>query len=148
MSLTSLHQIPDLSSLVRKGLFIFLVVFLSAPAILQSAPKELPMLVTLKDLSTEPGQYDGHRVVVTGRVRSIEVKTGRRGSQYAVLVLEEETSKEADPRSTVFVITLVTPPVRKGHQALIQGVYHLEGRQAGQLFSHFIDAEVIMREKS
>lgn len=147
MPLASL-PLTDLHILFRKSLFVFLVAFLSAPALLQSAPKELPMLVTLKELSTEPDQYDGRRIVVTGRVRSIEVKTGRRGSQYAFLVLEEEASKEPGPKSTVFVITLVTPTVGRGHQALVQGVYHLEGRQAGQLFSHFIDAEVIMREKS
>ena len=132
----------------RRILFLFLFLFLFGPSASQGAPKELPMLVTLNDLSTEPAQYDGHRVVVTGRVRSIEVQTGRRGSQYALLILEEETSKGSDPKSTVFVISLVTPPVRQGHQALIQGVYHLEGRQAGRLFNHFIDADLIVREKS
>ncbi|HZR47565.1 MAG TPA: hypothetical protein VFA47_12710 [Candidatus Manganitrophaceae bacterium] len=141
-------QASDVKSAFRMILFGVLFLFLSGPSISQSAPKELPMLVTLKDLSSEPDQYDGHRVVVTGRVRSIEVQTGRRGSQYALLVLEEEAQKQSDPRSTVFVITMAAPTVRQGNQALIQGVYHLEGRQAGRSFNHFIDAEVIMKEKS
>lgn len=141
------RQASDVKSAFRMILFGVLFLFLSGPSISQSAPKELPMLVTLKDLSSEPGRYDGHRVVVTGRVRSIEVQTGRRGSQYALLVLEEAAPKESDLRSTVFVITMVTPPVKQGNQALIQGVYYLEGKQAGRLFDHFIDAEVIMKEK-
>ena len=40
--------------------------------------KELPMQVTVSDLASQPKQYDGHRVVVTGRVRSMEVQLGRR----------------------------------------------------------------------
>jgi hypothetical protein len=138
----------NLTSLFRAILPMLLFFFLCGPSVSQGAPKELPMLVTLKDLSTEPGQYDGHRVVVSGRVRSIEVQNGRRGSQLALLVVEEEMPKGSELKSTVFVITLVTPPVKQGQQALIQGIYHLEGRQAGRLFNHFIDAEVIVREKS
>lgn len=114
---------------------------------MEGAPKELPTWVTLKDLSAEPDRYDGRRVVVTGRVRSIEIQVGRRGSQYAVLVLEEEGPEAFDLKSTVFVVTLLPPTVRQGHRALVQGVYHLEGRQVGQLFEHFIDTEVIVREK-
>lgn len=150
MPLTSPYFIrnSDVKRALRTILFGVLFLFLSGPATSQSAPKELPMLVTLNDLSSEPGQYDGHRVVVTGRVRSIEVQTGRRGSQYALLVLEEAAPKGSDLRSTVFVISLVTPPVKQGNQALIQGVYHLEGKQAGKLFNHFIDAELIMKDKS
>jgi hypothetical protein len=139
-------QISDVKFALRTILFGLLVLLLSGPSISQSAPKELPMLVTLNDLSAEPDRYDGHRVVVTGRVRSIEVQAGRRGSQLALLVLEEAAPKGSDLRSTVFVITLVTPGVQQGNQALIQGIYHLEGRQAGRLFNHFIDAEVIMKE--
>jgi hypothetical protein len=135
--------------LFRKILVAVVLFFIaSGPSVSEGAPKELPMLVTLKDLSTEPGQYDGHRVVVTGRVRSIEVQNGRRGSQLALLIVEDETAKGSELKSTVFVITLVTPPVKQGQQALIQGVYHLEGRQGGRLFNHFIDAEMIVREKS
>lgn len=139
---------PDLKYALRTALVALLLLFLPGAPALQGAAKELPMLVTLNELSSEPGRYDGRRVVVTGRVRSIEVQTGRRGSQYALLVLEEAAPKGSDLRSTVFVITLVTPAVKQGNQALIQGVYHLEGRQAGRLFNHFIDAELIMKDKS
>jgi hypothetical protein len=108
-------------------------------------PKELPMLVTVGDLIDDPGQYDGHRVVVNGHVRSIEMQRGRRGSEYIFLVLEEVDAP--DPKGpTVSVISLTLPPVRRGNKALVQGVYHREGNQAGKPFENFIDAEVILRE--
>ncbi|HEY5600436.1 MAG TPA: hypothetical protein VIK48_07065 [Candidatus Manganitrophaceae bacterium] len=110
--------------------------------------KELPMLVTVNDLLTESGEYDGRRVVVAGRVQSIEGQVGRRGSEYVILILEEEGSNAIDPTSTIKVISLTPPAVRQGHNVLVQGVYHKEGRQAGRPFEFFIDAEVIIREKS
>ncbi len=105
------------------------------------------MLVTLDELKTEPGQYDGHRIVVSGRVQSIEVQQGRRGSEYVMLVLEEESANPSSARPTIKVVSLTLPQVQQGHYALVQGTYHVEGRQAGRPFEHFIDAEVILKEK-
>ncbi len=105
------------------------------------------MLVTLTELQMEPSQYDGHRIVVTGRVRSIEVQKGRRGSDYVMLVLEDETSGGVSSQFSIRVVSLTLPTVRQGHHALVQGTYHVEGRQAGRPFEHFIDAEVILKEK-
>lgn len=115
--------------------------------IAKAFPKELPMLVTVSDLVSEPGQYDGHRVVVNGHVRSIEIQRGRRGSLFVMLVLEEIVSNLPGLPSTVKVVSLSRPPVLRGNYALVQGVYHQEGRQVGRIFEHFIDAEVILREK-
>jgi hypothetical protein len=109
-------------------------------------PKELPMLVTVSDLAAEPGQYDGHRVVVTGRVRSIEMQMGRRGSEYLMLILEEDSPASSGTVQPVQVYSPTIPKVREGDHALVQGVYHKEGKQAGRLFDHFVDAEVILRE--
>lgn len=108
-------------------------------------PKELPMLVTVSDLAAEPGQYDGHRVVVTGRVRSIEMQTGRRGSEYLLLILEEDSASASGTVQPVQVYSPTIPKVQEGDLALVQGVYHKEGKQAGRLFDHFVDAEVILR---
>lgn len=105
------------------------------------------MLVTLNDLKTEPNQYDGHRIVVSGRVQSIEVQQGRRGSEYVMLVLEEESVNPSSTRPTIKVVSLTLPQVQRGHHALVQGTYHVEGKQAGHPFEHFIDAEVILDEK-
>lgn len=113
----------------------------------QPTAKELPMLVTLNDLKTEPSQYDGHRIVVTGRVQSIEVQQGRRGSEYVMLVLEEESPNPSSTRPTIKVVSFTLPTIQRGHHALVQGTYHVEGKQAGRPFEHFIDAEVILKEK-
>lgn len=113
-----------------------------------TSPKELPMLVTVGELAAQPDQYHNHRIVVSGRVRSIEIARGRRGSEYVMLILEEVVSDDAESASTVAVISLTLPKVGRGHHALVQGVYHREGRQGGQPFEHFIDAEVVLREES
>lgn len=141
-------------SLIAKSwfvpIFLLSLFLLSAPpsSLLAQPPvKELPMLVTLNDLKTEPNQYDGHRIVVTGRVQSIEVQQGRRGSEYVMLVLEEETVNPSSTRPTIKVVSLTLPTVKQGHFALVQGTYHVEGRQAGRPFENFIDAEVILKEK-
>lgn len=127
------------------GLFLVSAPLPSLPA--QPPVRELPMLVTLNDLKTEPNQYDGHRIVVTGRVQSIEVQQGRRGSEYVILVLEEESANPSSTKPTIKVVSLTFPKVQQGHFALVQGTYHMEGRQAGRPFEHFIDAEVILKEK-
>lgn len=129
-------------------IFLLSLFLFSAPlsSLLAQPPvKELPMLVTLDDLKTEPRQYDGHRIVVSGRVQSIEVQQGRRGSEYVMIVLEEESADPSTP--TIKVVSLTLPQVQQGHYALVQGTYYVEGRQAGRPFEHFIDAEVILKEK-
>jgi len=105
------------------------------------------MLVTVNDLKKEPGQYDGHRIVVTGRVQSIEIQRGRRGSEYVMMVLEGESTSANGPGQTIQVISLSPPTVREGYSALVQGTYHVEGKQAGRPFENFIDAEVILKDK-
>jgi hypothetical protein len=107
--------------------------------------KELPMLVSVSDLAAEPGQYDGHRVVVTGRVRSIEMQIGRRGSEYLMLILEDDSASSSGTVQPVQVYSPTIPKVQEGDHALVQGVYHKQGKQAGRFFDHFVDAEVILR---
>jgi hypothetical protein len=114
----------------------------------QTPPKELPVLVTIKDLLTEPNPYDGHRVLVAGRIQSMELQTGRRGSEFIMLVLEEKAPSATEPSVSIQVISLAIPKVRQGNHALVQGIYHREGKQAGRPFEHFIDADTIIREKS
>jgi len=114
----------------------------------QTPPKELPVFVTIKDLLAEPNPYDGHRVLVAGRIRSMELQTGRRGSEFIMLVLEEKAPSATEPSLSIEVISLSIPKVRQGNHALVQGIYHREGRQAGRDFERFIDADTIIREKS
>ncbi len=95
-----------------------------------TSPKELPMLVTVGELATQPDQYHNHRIVVSGRVRSIEIARGRRGSEYVMLILEEVVSDAAESPSTVAVISLTLPKVGQGHHALVQGVYQTGGLAA------------------
>jgi hypothetical protein len=134
---------------VQLSLTVFLSilasVLLSENLAAKGAPKELPMLVTVSDLGRDPGQYDGHRIVVTGRVRSIEMQMGRRGSEYLLLILEEDSPASSGTVQPVQVFSPTIPKVQEGDPALVQGVYHKEGKQAGRVFEHFVDAEVILR---
>jgi hypothetical protein len=130
-------------------LYIVLLFLLQRPGLTaQAAPKELPVLVAIKDLLTESNPYDGHRVVVAGRIRSMELQTGRRGGEFIMLILEEDAPDAAGPDLFIEVVSLTIPKVRQGDRALVQGVYHREGKQAGRPFERFIDADTIIREKS
>lgn len=146
-------RIPDKPDrwLIQAGrvVFLLLLALLIASNMISAtgAAKELPLLVTVSDLANEPGEYDGHRVVVTGRVHSMEIQTGRRGSEFIMLVLEEDSPPPSSSGAVqpVQVFSPTIPKVRQGDLALVQGVYHIEGRQAGRSFEHFVDAEVILR---
>jgi len=146
---SSLSEGQRLRALYRRGLSgFFLLIFLltlgnDLPA--QGPAKELPVLVTVGDLAEKPGQYDGHRVVVTGRVRSMEMQLGRRGSEYLMIILEEDSPASSGKVKPVQVYIPTIPKVREGDRALVQGVYHIEGMQAGRSFEHFVDAEVVLR---
>jgi len=109
--------------------------------------KELPLLVTVTDLANKPAQYDGHRVVVTGRVQSMEIQSGRRGSQFMMIILEEDAPSGPSSSNVkpVQVYSPTVPKVHEGDRALVQGVFHVEGMQAGRSFEHFVDAEVILQ---
>jgi len=132
------------TSLTVLLLILVLLVFRSnQPA--YGISKELPMQVSVSDLASEPKQYDGHRVVVTGRVRSMEVQLGRRGSEYLMIVLEEDSPASSEKVKPVQVYIPTVPKVREGDRALVQGVYHIEGKQAGRFFEHFVDAEAVLR---
>jgi hypothetical protein len=125
----------------------FLSVFPAAFLFAEGPSKELPVLVTIRELLADSNKYDGHRVVTTGRVRSVEGQIGRRGSEYVLLILEDEEAGDLEPIPSITVISLTLPPVREGHHALVQGSFRKEGRQAGRPFEFFIDAEVILKEK-
>lgn len=98
--------------------------------------KDLPVLVPLENMGP---QYDSQRVSVFGWVRSIEVKEGRRGSNYVEIVLGE-----GDATVNVYSLT----PVYNILDAyvVVQGTYREQGRIAGFLADHFIAAEVIVRD--
>jgi hypothetical protein len=107
-------------------------------------PREVPANVAIHDLLESPDQYDGRRVVVTGFVSSIAFEQGRRGSEYAVITLEETATSGLSTTYAVTVISLAMPKVRQCQHALVQGVYHREGKQAGRPYEFFIDAEAVL----
>ena len=112
----------------------------------QAAPKELSPLVAIGELAAESVRFDGHRVVVRGRVRSIEVRTGRRGSEFLMLVVEESAPDASGRLASIQVFTFTPPRAVTGDTVLVQGTYHHEGRQAGLSFEHFIEARAILRD--
>jgi hypothetical protein len=107
-------------------------------------PREVPANVAIHDLLESPDQYDGRRVVVTGFISSIAFEQGRRGSEYAVIMLEEAVTDAPPTAYAVTVISLTMPKVGQCQPALVQGVYHREGKQAGRPYEFFIDAEAIL----
>ncbi len=108
-------------------------------------PREVPANVAIHDLLEYPDRYDGRRVVVTGFVSSIAFEQGRRGSEYAVLLLEETVAGVPPTAYSVKVISLTMPRVRQCQHALVQGVYHREGKQAGRPYEFFIDADAVLQ---
>jgi len=107
-----------------------------------------PRHVSIGDLVREPQRYDHQRVEVSGVVRSIEFQRGRRGSEYALLTLEEIHAGPQEGVPSVSVVTADLPRVKVGEQLLIRGVYYIEGKQAGRPYERFIDAEEIRRERA
>lgn len=107
-------------------------------------PRELPAPVAVRDLVERPAEYDGRRVIANGFVRSIELQQGRRGSEYVVLVLEDAAADAPESVFSVTVVSLSVVSFRKCDRALVQGVYHREGKQAGRPYEHFIDAEAVL----
>jgi len=111
-------------------------------------PRDVPANVAIHDLLDDPDRYDGRRVVVAGFVSSIEFERGRRGSEYAVLMVQETGTGAPQTVHAVKVISLTFPKIRKCQYALIQGVYHREGRQAGRAYEFFIDADAVLENDS
>jgi hypothetical protein len=108
-------------------------------------PKEIPENVAIHDLLGESTRYDGRRVVVTGFVTSIAFEQGRRGSEYAVLVLTEAGIVDSSDTPEIKVISLTIPKVGHCQHALVQGIYHRAGKQAGRPYEFFIDAEAVIQ---
>lgn len=123
----------------RKGLLVLrtvIVISTLVPAGSAETPRrELPVLVTIRELMEDPERYDGRRVVVMARVRSIELQKGRRGGDYIVMVLEQSPSESkgrmTDDMVSIQVFSLTLPPVREGQRAVVQGVYHREAMAGG-----------------
>ena len=128
-------------------LVVWLLILFQGDLMAKGPHKDPPVTVTIETLSAATEQYDGQRVIVTGRVQSMEIQEGRRGGSYVMMVLEGANPQPGKPVSTVSVIILNIPKVHTGNDALVQGIYHREGRQAGKTFEHFIDAEVVLKEK-
>jgi len=110
-------------------------------------PRELPVRVSIASLLGDEAQYDGHRVVVAGRIESLVFQRGRMGSPYLkILLLENPSHADGNPQA-VAVISLDFPKARAGDRVLVQGNYHVTGRKAGRIFDRFIDAEVIILDE-
>lgn len=118
----------------------------AAPLSAKRPQKELPTPVVVRDLLARPDQYDGQRVLVSGFIRSIEMQQGRRGSEYLVLVLEDARFDDPEPAPSITVVSQDVVRLRRCDRALVQGVYHREGKQAGRPYEHFIEAEAVLQD--
>jgi hypothetical protein len=108
--------------------------------------KEFPIPTTVTDLTSQPKQYDGSRVFVSGTVREVKLERGRRGSEFLAMVLEETEPKGADrPSIQVFSQTLVS--VDSGSRVSVQGTYHHDSYYGGWRYDDFIAAETIIQDQ-
>jgi hypothetical protein len=107
--------------------------------------KELPLPATVQELSAQPDQYDGHRVFVTGRVRTIKIEIGRRGSEFVAITLED-LPPDGTEGPTVKVFSATAPQIGRGSRISVQGTYHRQGRFGGLPHEEFIEADAIVKE--
>ncbi|MFQ5587500.1 MAG: hypothetical protein ACE5F7_01555 [Nitrospiria bacterium] len=111
-------------------------------------PKELPVSVSIQSLVEDEAQYNGHRIVVSGRILSIFLQRGRLGSPYLEIHLTEDRPQNRLKGPTVEVISLGVQKIWPGDKVLVQGSYRISGKKAGLFFEHFIDAEIIVPDLS
>lgn len=133
------------------GIFVLLLgIFLSqeTPAQSNRMTRELPVMVSVQDLLSDPERFDGHRVVVSGKVRDISILKGRRGGNYLFIRLESRKTSTGKSRPVIKVFSLLPAPVSSGNEVLVQGKYYIKGKSGGLPFENFIQAEAIMREPS
>lgn len=131
-----------LLGLLAVGLFFFKASGLSAKPL----SRELPVLLSIEALLSDESQYDGHRVVVSGRIESLRFQQGRMGSPYLKIVLSNLPDEKVAPQ-TLEVITLDFPKARAGDQVLVQGNYYISSQKVGQHFERFIDADLIVLDE-
>lgn len=136
-----------LRSLVAWGLFLFFGLFFSVSLFAKTLPRELPVRVSIEALLSDEAQYDGHRVVVSGRIKSLVFQQGRMGSPYLKIMLLENVSNGNIRPHVLEVISLDFPKARAGDKVLVQGNYHISGQKVGRLFDRFIDAELIVLDE-
>jgi hypothetical protein len=108
--------------------------------------KEFPIPTTVTDLASQPKQYDGSRVFVSGTVREANLEKGRRGSEFLSIVLEETEPKGAD-RASVQVFSLTLLSVDSGSRVSVQGTYHHDSYYGGWRYDNFIAAETIIQDQ-
>lgn len=139
---------PGILTRASVSAILLVVVMMLVPAEASAAAefKDPPDQVTVEGLVTQPDQYDGRRVIVTGRIRQIESHRGRRGGEFLMLILEGEARDSSGESPWVGVFSFTLPDVGVGERALIQGVYHREAMEAGRMLTNFIDAEAILRD--
>ncbi|MFY9268347.1 MAG: hypothetical protein WAO55_01215 [Candidatus Manganitrophaceae bacterium] len=102
-----------------------------------SSGKELPRLVDITDLKSDPDGYDRHRVTVIGTVSSCEKKTGRRGSRY----IEIEVVQNG---SSILAVSDTVRCAKAGAEVVVQGTYRRSGWFAGYLFHEYMNAEHVV----
>lgn len=116
------------------------------PVFGQAGRDALPQSTTISELLGDPHRFDGKRVEISGVIESLEVRRGRRGSPFVVILLHEG---RRDPEKAPHAVTLVSflmPGVEKGDSVVASGVYHHQGHQAGWSFEDFIDLETVSRK--
>ncbi len=138
--------LPLLAQFVAWLAFFFWISFNTSGLSAEPLSRELPVLLSIEALLSDESHYDGHRVVVSGRIKSLLFQQGRMGSPYLKIVLSNLSDEKIVSR-TLKVITLDFPKARAGDQVLVQGNYYISSQKVGQRFEHFIDADLIILDE-
>lgn len=91
---------PMINILKICGLLAVLTLFISpvgAPAQAEQtpAPKESPVLeVRIKDVVSNPGEYNGKKVSLEGKVAKVDYRNSSKGEQFAIFKLKDSENNE------------------------------------------------------
>ena len=99
--------------------------------------------VSVKKIRLAPDDYDGKRIKVSGKVRTITSERGKRGSEYLMIVIEGAQSAPEETAETLKVFIYFSPKIKKGSSIIISGTYHKWGHWGGSEQEHFIEANKI-----
>ncbi len=111
----------------------------------QTRSKKVPVRVSLNDVLTQPNEFDGINIHITGQIISIEQRTSRHGHFYWMFTLSNVNASPENPGATIRIFAFISPRVRTGDTIEVEGTYRMDYWFGGWPFENFINAEVIKR---
>ena len=112
----------------------------------QIASHNTPAHVSIDELVSHPGDYDGRNIQLTGRIISIEQSASRQGNMYLVFTITNVNSQTNTLSDTLRIFAFSWPRLEPGDTIAVDGTYRVDYWFGGFPFENFIYAERIKRE--